>query len=586
MTQIKVEVEDKSYSSYQARELPMPQLGAPDLASASPSQSPEPYCCRYKTQESVSQDFDRTYNVFIGGLRTDTTKADLESCFGQCGRIISAKVLQKPDRRGKLYGFVNFGSQEAQRRALARDGAVIKSVSVRVRPQHEGGERKRKRVNEVDPAKSLFIGNVPYHLPPERLQEMIEQKGGQSIEVRLKEGFAFVVYDTIMAAEQALERLNGSVLEPSSDPLFVEFVRSPAERDAIQGGSPVEEVERHRRTVFISNLPPDIGDGDLHANFAKYGHITTVYIPRNAQNMVKGYAFLEFSKRAEAHSAAVGGPVHIRDRLVQVRKSLIQNSDKRKSLPSGTPSMLPSSSSSSNRIPIAYPFTARAASSEAPVLDGGKPFATLADVMATEKALQEGGTTDIIAIMKAAFEAGAKAGEAERRASLSVTSSPELAPGVRHSTPPALTSMPTSAWASAPYVPPYSTPAHQLHSRPAQLAATPSPAVPSWINAFSPQPALPTNPVVSQYWQSYMENYHQQYGAWYENMQRLSAMGLWNQSREGTPEVTAAAPSTRSRTRSPEERSRSSSAKSVDRGSSSSYGAYRPRRSHRSRHRY
>ncbi|MCW5822256.1 MAG: RNA-binding protein [Cyanobacteria bacterium TGS_CYA1] len=83
--------------------------------------------------------------------------------------------------------------------------------------------------------KKLFVGNLPFSVSEQRLQELFERAGAVTSvaipvdrETGRKRGFAFVEMDTQAAAEEAVKILNGTDLEGRQ--IAVNPSQPPAER--------------------------------------------------------------------------------------------------------------------------------------------------------------------------------------------------------------------------------------------------------------------------------------------------------------------------------------------------------------------
>lgn len=85
--------------------------------------------------------------------------------------------------------------------------------------------------------KKLFVGNLPFSVSEQRLQELFERAGAVASvaipvdrETGRKRGFAFVEMDTQSAAEEAIKILNGTDLEGR------QIAVNPSQPSASRGG--------------------------------------------------------------------------------------------------------------------------------------------------------------------------------------------------------------------------------------------------------------------------------------------------------------------------------------------------------------
>ncbi|KAK2976452.1 hypothetical protein RJ640_015575 [Escallonia rubra] len=76
--------------------------------------------------------------LFVGGLSYDTNEPVLKDAFGQHGEIIQVNVIcDHVSGKSKGYGFVQFTSEDAAKKALAEmDGQLLDGRNIRVQYAH------------------------------------------------------------------------------------------------------------------------------------------------------------------------------------------------------------------------------------------------------------------------------------------------------------------------------------------------------------------------------------------------------------------------------------------------------------------
>jgi len=80
----------------------------------------------------------RTCKIFIGGIHLETTKADLEECFGKYGSIVDATVMvDRESGRSRGFGFVTFQSEDSVDRLLQFDHEIRGRRLIARRRSHE-----------------------------------------------------------------------------------------------------------------------------------------------------------------------------------------------------------------------------------------------------------------------------------------------------------------------------------------------------------------------------------------------------------------------------------------------------------------
>lgn len=111
-------------------------------------------------------------------------------------------------------------------------------------------------------------------------------------------GYGYVQYESPEAAQQAVDRANGMLLEGKQ--LFVAHYATKDTRVAQRGYT----------NIYVKNLPPSVdSDEALSTLFSQCGDVTSCYLPKEdeaeeAGSKVKGYGFINF-KDADAAKKAV-----------------------------------------------------------------------------------------------------------------------------------------------------------------------------------------------------------------------------------------------------------------------------------------
>lgn len=275
--------------------------------------------CQIIKPEKISKD-EQTYNIFVGDLPLDATDDDLYKTFRPCGIITSAKVIRRNGHRTKLYGFVNFKSQKGMDKACDEfQGFEVKGSCIVVKRQHSSTEKSTKGKNEFDCFQSVFVGNLPRNITEKKLKhELMGIIGPCFSDVRMKNGYGFVLFETIKGAHEAIKKLDGKII--INQPCKAQFVRTRDEQNYVQHGGDPEELLRHRRTLLVTNIPQRaISVEDLRIFFSNIGHVTNTYIPPQGSEHV--YGFVEFSNLKDAALAMVKRQYHINGHLVDVALS-------------------------------------------------------------------------------------------------------------------------------------------------------------------------------------------------------------------------------------------------------------------------
>ncbi|KAK4491721.1 hypothetical protein RD792_002490, partial [Penstemon davidsonii] len=182
------------------------------------------------------------HTVFVGDLAADVTDYILQETFKAVySSVKGAKVVtDRTTGRSKGYGFVKFGDEREQQRAMTEMNGVLCST----RPMRIGPAANKKpvtaptqRVFGTDSTLQvqIFVGGLDPNVTDEHLKQVFSQYG-ELIHVKIPLGkrCGFVQFSDRSCAEQALSNLNGTMIggqtvrlswgrSPSNKQVFLEF---------------------------------------------------------------------------------------------------------------------------------------------------------------------------------------------------------------------------------------------------------------------------------------------------------------------------------------------------------------------------
>ncbi|ETO23582.1 hypothetical protein RFI_13597 [Reticulomyxa filosa] len=235
-----------------------------------------------------------TYSIFVKNLTRSCTDEELLQLFAKYGSVYSAKVIRKKNNpTNKCFGFVNFTSKTAQKQALRDSGSSDLVL----------------HGNLIECALSanttvVYIGNLSRDSTISDIRYHIRKCGGPYMALHLRNGHAFVVYESYYRAEKAIDHLNGTTLGGCK--LWVN-IASEAKSKVIKQLMNGETEHANARSLFIGNLNHDITEEDLKDRFGKYGKVTDVRIPKiRPTGKSRGFAFIEFGNSGDAELAIRG----------------------------------------------------------------------------------------------------------------------------------------------------------------------------------------------------------------------------------------------------------------------------------------
>lgn len=199
---------------------------AEESEESSSSASPEPETKKAKTEEASSSE---PATLFIGRLSWNIDDDWLKREFEKYPGVISARVISdRQTGRSKGYGYVDFESKEVADKALEEmQGAEIDGRPINVdistakpKTQDRSNDRAKKfGDSKSEPSDTLFIGNLSFDSDRDSVTEFFAEHG-PIMGVRLPthpeteqlKGFGYVQFESVEAAQNALDKLNGEYL--------------------------------------------------------------------------------------------------------------------------------------------------------------------------------------------------------------------------------------------------------------------------------------------------------------------------------------------------------------------------------------
>ncbi|XP_072572913.1 polyadenylate-binding protein 1-like isoform X1 [Paramormyrops kingsleyae] len=236
-------------------------------------------------------------SLYVGDLHQDVTEAMLYEKFSLAGAILSIRVCRDMITRRSLgYAYVNFQQPADAERALdTMNFDVIKGRPVRIMwSQRDPSLRKSS-------AGSIFIKNLDKSIDNKALYDTFSAFGNiLSCKVVCDEngskGYGFVHFETHEAAERAIEKMNGMLLNDRK--VFVGRFKSRKEREAELGARAKEFTN-----VYIKNFGEDMDDEKLREIFGKFGPVLGIRVMTDESGKSKGLGFVSYERHEDAQKA-------------------------------------------------------------------------------------------------------------------------------------------------------------------------------------------------------------------------------------------------------------------------------------------
>lgn len=236
-------------------------------------------------------------SLYVGDLHSDVTEAMLYEKFSPAGPVLSIRVCRDMITRRSLgYAYVNFQQPADAERALdTMNFDVIKGKPIRIMWSQRDPSLRKSGVGNV------FIKNLDKSIDNKALYDTFSAFGNiLSCKVVCDEngskGYAFVHFETQEAADKAIEKMNGMLLNDRK--VFVGRFKSRKEWEAELGAKAKEFTN-----VYIKNFGEEVDDENLKELFSQFGKTLSVKVMRDPSGKSKGFGFVSYEKHEDANKA-------------------------------------------------------------------------------------------------------------------------------------------------------------------------------------------------------------------------------------------------------------------------------------------
>uniref|UniRef100_A0A7E4VS67 Polyadenylate-binding protein n=1 Tax=Panagrellus redivivus TaxID=6233 RepID=A0A7E4VS67_PANRE len=238
-------------------------------------------------------------SLYVGDLHPEVTEAQLFEKFSTAGPVLSIRVCRDAITRRSLgYAYVNFQSPADAERALdTMNFDLMNNKPIRIMWSQRDPSIRRSG------AGNIFIKNLDKRIDTKSMYDTFSLFGTiLSCKIATDEegnsrGYGFIHFETEDAALQAIERVNGMLLDGKK--VFVgKFQSSGARMSELGDGA------RRFTNVFVKNFNEELDEEKLKELFGKYGEITSCTVTRDENDKSRGFGFVAFST-PEAAEAAV-----------------------------------------------------------------------------------------------------------------------------------------------------------------------------------------------------------------------------------------------------------------------------------------
>merc|ERR1739847_186980 len=238
-------------------------------------------------------------SLYVGDLAKDVTEAMLFEKFSSAGPVLSIRVCRDMISRMSLgYAYVNFQQPADAERALdTMNFDVLKGKPIRIMWSQRDPSLRRSGVGNV------FIKNLDKTIDNKAMYDtfsafgnILSCKVAQDVSNGESKGYGFVHFETEEAALNAIQKVNGMLLNGKK--VYVGRFVPRKDREMELG-----EKARKFTNVYVKNINDEYDEAKLNEMFQKYGKISSVKIMKSEDGKSKGFGFVSFESPEEAMNA-------------------------------------------------------------------------------------------------------------------------------------------------------------------------------------------------------------------------------------------------------------------------------------------
>jgi len=222
------------------------------------------------------EDGDSKTNLIVNYLPQTMTQEEIRSLFSSIGEVESCKLIRDKVTAGQSlgYGFVNYHRADDATKAIQTlNGLRLQNKTIKVSYARPSSEAIK--------GANLYVSGLPKHLAQPDLERLFASCGNIITSrilcdniTGLSKGVGFIRFDQRIEAERAIQKLNGTLPEGSTEPITVKFANNPSNNaKAMPPLAAYLAAPQAARRAF--------GAGGLHpaGRFSPYGLPTAAGLP-------------------------------------------------------------------------------------------------------------------------------------------------------------------------------------------------------------------------------------------------------------------------------------------------------------------
>ncbi|KAI6191727.1 hypothetical protein M3Y97_00259200 [Aphelenchoides bicaudatus] len=237
-------------------------------------------------------------SLYVGDLHPNVTESMLYNKFSVAGPVLSIRVCRDAITRRSLgYAYVNFQQPADAERALdSMNFDLMNNKPIRIMWSQRDPTIRRSG------AGNIFIKNLDQHIDTKSIYDTFSMFGSiLSCKIACDEegkskGYGFIHFETEEAAQKAIDKVNGMLLD--NKVVFVGKFQPRAARMREMG-----EAAHQFTNVYVKNFSDKLDDLKLKELFEKHGPIASCTVMKNHEGVSRGFGFVSFERPEDAEKA-------------------------------------------------------------------------------------------------------------------------------------------------------------------------------------------------------------------------------------------------------------------------------------------